>query len=433
MLGERVETPRVDTPRAARASTSPTRGLEDIEPGPSLARRLAEIDRRKLNGNQLVELMRARARQVAHEQAELLADVAELAHTPPCVADSPPERTEHVDEFVGDEVAAALTLTSRSADSLVKLALDLERLPQVLAALHGGRIDVPRARILCEETALLDDAEAAAVVDAMLEEAPDLTTAQLGRRVRRLVTEIDPAAARRRLEHGKKERRVETASNPDGTADLLGRQLPPDQTAQAWSRIEAIARHLKRLGDERTLDQIRADVFLALLSGSSTYSAHTSGGVRLTVDLPTLMGLAERAGELEGWGPVVSDLARQVAESLHGCPWEVSVIDPATGLPVWVGTTRRRPTTTQRRWVQARNPACVFPGCSRPATNCHLDHTVPVSCNGKTTILNLGPLCARHHLRAKHKAGWRLFQPRPGVFAWISPRRHQYEVRPPPP
>lgn len=425
MLGEWVET------SSGGASTSPTGRLEDIEPGPFLAWRLAGIDRRELNGNQLVELMQARSRLVSHLQAELLADVAELAHTPPGVAGSPPERTGGVDEFVSDEVAAALTLTSRSADSLVKLALDLERLPQVLAALQAGRIDVPRARVLCEETALLDDTEAAAVTDQVLSEAEGLTTAQLGRRVRRLVTEIDPEAARRRLEHGQKERRIETAQNPDGTADLVGRHLPPDRAAEAWSRIKAIARHLKQKGDQKSLDQIRADVFLALLSGETTYPTHTSGGVRLTIDLPTLMGLAEQAGDLEDWGPVVSDLARQIADSLHGSTWEVAVTDPATRLPIWVGTTRRRPTATQRRWVEATNPTCVFPGCSRPAQSCHLDHTVPVNRNGKTTIPNLGPLCARHHLRAKHKAGWKLTQPQPGTFHWTSPRSHQYEVRPP--
>src|SRR5690606_17368516 len=93
----------------------------------------------------------------------------------------------------------------------------------------------------------------------------------------------------------------------------------------------------------KSLDQIRADVFLALLSGETTYPTHTSGGVRLTIDLPTLMGLAEQAGDLEDWGPVVSDLARQIADSLHGSTWEVAVTDPATRLPIWVGTTRRRP------------------------------------------------------------------------------------------
>src|SRR5690554_4717840 len=426
MLGEWVET------SPGGVSVSPTRGLEAVEAGPLLAWRLSRVDRRELNGNQLVELMRARSRLVSHLQAELLADVAELAHTPPGSAGSPPERTGGVDEFVSDEVAAALTLTSRSADSLVKLALDLERLPQVLAALQAGRIDVPRARVLCEETALVDDTEAAAVTDQVLSEAEGLTTAQLGRRVRRLVTEIDPEAARRRLEHGQKERRIETAQNPDGTADLVGRHLPPDRAAEAWSRIKAIARHLKQKGDQKSLDQIRADVFLALLSGETTYPTQTSGGVRLTIDLPTLMGLAEQAGDLEDWGPVVSDLARQIADSLHGSTWEVAVTDSATRLPIWVGTTRRRPTATQRRWVEATNPTCVFPGCSRPAQSCHLDHTVPVNRNGKTTIPNLGPLCARHHLRAKHKAGWKLTQPQPGTFHWTSPRSHQYEVRPPP-
>src|SRR5690606_29860159 len=102
---------------------------------------------------------------------------------------------------------------------------------------------------------------------------------------------------------------------------------------------------------------------------TAAYPTQTSGGVRLTIDLPTLMGLTERAGDLEDWGPVVSDLARQIADALHGSPWDASVTDPATGLPIWVGTTRRRPTTTQRRWIQATNPACVFPAAADQPPN----------------------------------------------------------------
>lgn len=100
--------------------------------------------------------------------------------------------------------------------------------------------------------------------------------------------------------------------------------------------------------------------------------------------------------------------------------------------PIWTGITRRRPTSAQRRFVEARNPTCVFPGCTRPAVGCHLDHTVPYSENGATALHNLGPLCGRHHLRAKHRAGWKVVQTPPGAFEWTSPRGHTYTVRPPP-
>lgn len=62
-----------------------------------------------------------------------------------------------------------------------------------------------------------------------------------------------------------------------------------------------------------------------------------------------------------------------------------------------------------------------LPGCSTPATRCHMDHTVACHDHGKTVVINLGPLCARHHLRTKHRAGWHLEQPEPGTFVWTSP------------
>src|SRR5690606_14547187 len=295
------------------------------------------------------------------------------------------------------------------------------RLPSVWGALFEGRIDLPRARVLCEETAHLEDDEAADVVAAIVGEASRLTTVQLGRRLRRMVAERDPGAAKKRYDRGVRERRVESGSNPDGTAELWGRQLPADRAAAAWSRITALARSLRKMGDERSLDQIRADVFLDLLNGNPTHVSSGKGGVRLTVDLTTLMGLADGAGEIEGRGPVVADLARRSAEAKTDGTWEATVTDPEMGQPIWAGTTRRRPSTSQRRHVAARNPTCVFPGCTRSAVECHLDHTVAFSESRRTTVLNLGPLCARHHLRAKHRAGWKLTQPQPGTFCWTSP------------
>lgn len=407
-------------------------GLACLGPGVLAYLAFDQVDRRRLNGHQLVEVIKARARLISHLQAELCADIAELAHTPEGGPDSPPERTEFVDEFVVDEVAAALRSTARAADAQVTLALRLSRLPRVWEALYLGEIDLARARVICEETAHLSDEEAEAVAAEIVEEAPNLTTVQLGRRLRRLVTEKNPEATKRRYERGVEERRVETGSNPDGTAELWGRQLPADRVAAAWQRITAMAKSLRRMGDERNLDQIRADILLDLLDGRTDHRAGARGGVRLTVDLPTLMGMADKAGEIEGWGPVVADLARQIAEAQTAGTWEASVVEPETGQPIWTGITRRRPTSAQRRFVEARNPTCVFPGCTRPAVGCHLDHTVPYSENGATALHNLGPLCGRHHLRAKHRAGWKVVQTPPGAFEWTSPRGHTYTVRPPP-
>lgn len=408
-------------------------GIEEMPPGPELGEILEGLDSSRLNGHELVTVIQARARQIAHLQADLYADIWELAHTPPCDIDSPPERTELVDEYIREEVQAALTLTGRAADHALSLACDLDRLPPVREALGEGRIDLARARVICRELEHLDDDLALQVVDELLDDAPRLTTSQIGRRLRRRCHKLDPDNTARRYHKGVEERHVHTQTNPDGTADISARQLPIERVAAITSRIRALAQQLKG-HDERSIDQIRADIVLDLLEGN-TILPQTSqkGSVQLHVDLETLLRLNDEPGELEGFGPIISDLARRLTHDLNDGSWTAVVTDKETGQPIWNATLRRRPTANQRRHIQARNPTCVFPGCNRPATQTQIDHIIDHARGGPTHPANLGPLCTPHHLRTKHRAGWKLAQPKPGHFHWISPRHHHYHVRPPPP
>ncbi|MGE5829048.1 MAG: hypothetical protein ACM30G_11920, partial [Micromonosporaceae bacterium] len=79
--------------------------LEAMPPGPALGALLASVDRSRLNGYDLVIVMAARARQVAHEQAELLADVYEVSRCEPGGPDAPARRTR-VMSSEQDEFAA---------------------------------------------------------------------------------------------------------------------------------------------------------------------------------------------------------------------------------------------------------------------------------------------------------------------------------------
>ncbi len=87
-------------------------GLEEMAPGPELARVLAGIDVDSLPGFDLVVVMAAQARMVAYHQAGLLDVVAR-------VADATTEASGLVadddGEFAADEIRAALCLTRRAA------------------------------------------------------------------------------------------------------------------------------------------------------------------------------------------------------------------------------------------------------------------------------------------------------------------------------
>ena len=177
------------------------------------------------------------------------------------------------------------------------------------------------------------------------------------------------------------------------------------------------------------MDQLRADVYLDLLTGTADSSA---GGVHIQTDLDTLVGLAEHPGELAGYGPVIADIARKVVAEQDNAQWRWTVTDPATGQALYDGTTRRRPTTSQRRTVEARNQTCIFPGCRMPAIDCDLDHTTRWADGGETTTDNLTPLC-RHDHRIRHQAGW-THQPLPnGDHQWTTKLGHTYTTSGQPP
>ena len=67
-------------------------GLPDMPPGRRLARLLSTLDPTRLNGWQLVVVLEAQNRQLAHDQARMLATARELAYAPPSGPDSPPQR-----------------------------------------------------------------------------------------------------------------------------------------------------------------------------------------------------------------------------------------------------------------------------------------------------------------------------------------------------
>jgi hypothetical protein len=415
--------------------------LGALSPGLELAIALDGIERDKLSGHDRVLVLQSQARQVAHYQAEFYADVQSVwdAERDVCDETMSDLRTEgltwssEIDEMASAEVRAALTLTRRAADQVVGLAYDLRvRQPAVWAALSEGRIDIFKARVICDQTCHLDLETARKVADEALERASNQTTGQLAARLRRLCIAVDPDAAKERYEARLVDRKLVIQATEDGTANLFAFDLPAAEANQALRRINRLAKAAKTADDPRTIDQVRVDVLLDLLTGRvSGRAGHGGGALELRVDLTTLAGLDENPAEIPGWGPVLADIARQVAESRPRAQWRFTVTDE-DGAVLHNGTTRRRPSTDQRRQVEARNPTCVFPGCRMPASESDLDHNHPWAEHHRTATDDLAPLCRHDHIN-HHRRGWRLRRVRPGVYEWISPLGHCYTVQPEPP
>ncbi len=298
--------------------------------------------------------------------------------------------------YAGAEVAAALTLTRCSADTLVGRALALAELSGTWAGLASGAIDVPRALVIADGVAGLGSALAGRVEAQVLTAAPGQTTGELRKAVARAVFAADPSAAEERCAQAQKSARVERWAEPSGTGAIAGRDLPPADVLAADNRVNALAAALKADGAGGGMDLLRARVFLSLLlnrpltaatadrcadAPGADDAAHTadeadadrgdapaagaapglpdatgagrSGSVNLTVPLLTLLGLSGQPGEVAGFGPVSGPVAGEILGpgwGGSGSRWCVTVTDEQGGA-VGHGCARPKPGRNGVNWA----------------------------------------------------------------------------------
>jgi hypothetical protein len=253
----------------------------------------------------------------------------------------------------GDEIAAALTLTGHAARLLLTDAAGLARLPGVHAALSAGAIDPAKAQVFTGElSALRDDHTATVIAGTVLPDAPGLTTGQLRARLRRLILAADPEAAGRRKTDAQNDAGVALWPEASGNACLAGRELPESGALAADRRLTALARWLSDRGAGGSLSQLRAAVFLALLTGQPVQSLlpawapatagpgdpagppapPVSGTISLTLPLASWAGLTGTAGEIAGYGPAAAGTCRDLAALLAGAAgtrWQLILTSPA--------------------------------------------------------------------------------------------------------
>jgi len=426
-----VEPPTGMPPSAAierRYDGIPAR-LDEMSPGPVMGAFLASLDVSRLSGHDQVVVLRAHQKMASYYQAAMYQDMAAV-HTTMATFDGCPQPDVEAAEMAAAEVRVTLNLTRHAADVEMQFALELHRrLPRLFDMLASGDIDVRRAKVIERSTMHLTDATAQAVVDDIAEMAGSLTTGELRARLETLCIEADPDEAKSRYESAVEDRRVVIEPTDAGTANLHAYDLPADQAAAIGHRIHALAKNLHGTdGETRTMDQLRADFLIDHLNGIAPDTASHGGNVDVTVTMETLVGLTDQPGDLAGFGPVIADVARRLANDPDN-DLRIIVCDDTTGEPTHIVTPTRRPTAHQRRSVETRNRTCVFPGCRMPARRCDLDHTRAVAEGGKTCPCNLAPLC-RHDHCIKHRYGWTYQQLPDGRWQWTTRLGHTYVQTP---
>ncbi|NJC21916.1 hypothetical protein BJ994_000992 [Arthrobacter pigmenti] len=381
------------------------------------------------------------------------------------------------------ETAALLKLSEGAASRLVTESLALTgSLPGTLEALEEGRLCPGRASVIVEQSRTLP-AEAVPGFEAkVLETAAELNRPKLTARCRRLREKLHPETITVRRVRAETERCVLIEPGPDGMS-WLSAYLPAEQAHAIHTTLDATARGLRAADDPRTLPQLRADVFADILlnapgtvitggrggDGSGvgcgvgptaavggSAAGHPNGsteregrivgaagdGVRVpstakilvTVPVFSLMGLTDEPAELEGYGPIPAEAARELAG--NATSFLRLLTHPYTGAVLGLDRTRYRPSEDLRTWIQVREKTCTFYGCNRPASRCELDHLISWAGNGTTSQDNLYPVCKRHHM-LKHQTDW---TPKPhpegsgggssGGLSWTSPGGRTYTTPP---
>ena len=330
--------------------------------------------------------------------------------------------------YVADEAALELRISRNMAATRVATAVDLvTRMPGVLGLMGDGEIDGYTAGRLTHACRTLSDDDAHRVDELLLEKHArgklNLTDpVSLRRTTQRLAQRVDPASAVTRARRARCERKVQLIPGEDTMATLIA-DLPAEVAASAYARIDHDARRLRNTGDERTLDQLRADVLADLLTNTSD-SSGTGGGAVVYLHMPidAALTMTDSGCELSGYGPIPGPIAREIMTNPHSVLRAV-LTDPGTGQITGLGRTRRKPNQPLRDLIAVRDRECVF--CHRPAQLCDVDHLADwVANQGPTDPGNLAPKCEHDHY-LKDADNWEThFDPDTGIGTITTPTGH---------
>ena len=89
-------------------------------------------------------------------------------------------------------------------------------------------------RIIEEETQILSPEDAAAADAALAQTAGALTFGKLRSVAHRMVLNLDPGAAARQKDAGRRNAYVQPFREPSGNAGMIARELPSDEVLASW-------------------------------------------------------------------------------------------------------------------------------------------------------------------------------------------------------
>jgi hypothetical protein len=383
--------------------------------------------------------IRSRISALQAEEHRALARLSELARTgaelviAPGADDTRAKDIAH--RSMVAELAMILRVSARTAATRVADAeLMVTRFPHTVEELGTGTINAGHARVIVEHgLPIIDDQVRADYELAVLEEAVRVTPGRLRRIAELTAATVGTETFQERHERAAAARSVRVVKLPDGMSEVI-HLLPTVLAAGIMDRLTAQAKALSRAGDPRTFDQLRSDLAAELILAGEPSAADGSphalaraikAEIAVVIPALALLGRNDEPAALAGQGPIGLKEAKALAA---GVPSMVRILThPVSGQVLAVDT--YRPSEKLRRFLRIRDGRCRFPGCTRPANRCDVDHTIAAEHGGPTTAGNLAHLCRGDHT-LKHHGGWSVKQVEPGVLEWTSPNGYTHTDRP---
>ena len=412
-------------------------------PGIETLSSLIAIDPLHLEISARIDYLSALERQSAWLQAALQRAIVAVAGEEPSVGKG---IFFGVDDSEREDISTALRMSSSSAQIRIDVARTLvNHLPHTCSALASGEISPAHATVIARETAsaIRDGLPPFAIYEIetkALAHAEFHTPAQVANKVRTVLATIAPATFEKVVNKARDARRVSCYRENDGMSTVVA-ILPAHDAQIVMKAIEAFILRSERneekvslvVADQkgsRNADMKRADALTemaaqSLAAMSEDLLLHRRPiTVNVTIDLPTLLGLAENPGQLAGYGAIPASVARTLASDGK---WRRFITDPQSGVLLDYGRETYSPPQELVDFLIARDRTCRFPGCRQPAHRGDLDHAQSWESGGETNAQNLGALCRRHH-RMKTHGGWSVISNGDGSCDWKSPAGKEFHV-----
>jgi len=412
-------------------------------PGAATLARLSEIDPNSLTASDRIDYLTALDRQDGWLYALRQRAIAAVAGLQPSEGGGP---LSGVDETEREDISTALRLAPATAQSRIDIARTLvNNLPNTCSALATGEISSAHATVIARETAaaIRDGAPESVIFEIeqrAIAYAEFHTPGQVANHVRNTVAKYAPEEFEEVTARATALRRVNCYNETDGMSTVVA-ILPAADAQVVMNSIEAFILRQEQLGKSQqqsaaastefenlTIDQKRADALSAICSNFLSEISETVAPqrrpltVNVTIDLPTLLGLAENPGQLAGYGPIPASVARELASDGK---WKRFITEPQTGNLLDFGRESYEPPQQLKDFLIARDRTCRFPGCRRSALLSDLDHAQSWELGGSTSPDNIGALCRRHH-RLKTHDGWKIESFPDGSCTWTSPFGKQF-------